>query len=317
MTGFLLRLLCVVGVLMVTNYAVVDTDALPEEGTAAEIIVVEPEQKVVTKNLYEGFLSDEEKLYFDYMAMNYPSAAVGVEGMTLSELLESFPEQYWGLEGTPEVEYSYLDCGNDGEAELAVRFVGMGIYSPGDDSTLVYIIKEMDERLELCYCYETWARSDTSINRYGYVTSGGSGGASNHGYGAGYIDETGKWNYLYYTEEEYDINQLGWSDDLKEIPRVAENKSYEGDIVVCTTTFEDMSSPEAYYNTERFYTYYASEAEGDIYAEGVVKEIFDEAGVKYYRPEEIDDMISIKEASLGITEEIRTASRLTWEKLSQ
>ncbi len=316
MTGFLLRVLCVVGVLLVTNYAEVDTNVLPQEEIATEIIVVEPEQEVVTRTLYEDFLEGNEKLYFDYSTINFPEATV-VEGMTLSELLESFPEQYWGLEGTPEVEYAYLDCGNDGETELAVRFVGMGIYSPGDDSSLVYIIKEIDERLELCYCYETWARSDTSINRYGYVTSGGSGGASNSGYGAGYIDAMGRWNYLYNTETEYDINQLSWSDDLKELPVVAMNKSYEGEIVVCTTTFEDMSSPEAYYNTERFYTYYAFGEAGDIYAEGVVKEIFDEAGVKYYRPEEIDDMISQKEAALGITEEIRMASGLTWEKLSQ
>lgn len=264
---------------------------------------------------YQEFLKGNELVYYNYIGMNYGDAAVDDTGYSLSDMLESFDEQYWGMEQEPTVEYAYLDCGNDGVEELAVRFVGMGIYSPGDDSTLVLIIKEIDEKLELCYLYETWARSETTLNQYGYITSGGSNGASNHGYGAGYIDAAGKWNYLYYMEEEVDINQLAFHEALANVPVVAETKEYEGNIIVCTTTFEDMSSPEAYLKAERFYSYAVDGVEGDVYSEGVYKEIFDEAGVKFYLPEEIDAMILDKEASLGITEEIKSAPKLTWEKL--
>ena len=104
---------------------------------------------------YEDFLNGNEKLYFEAINMNYPGTASSDEGYLLSELLELFKDQYWGMQETPKVEYAYIDCGDDGVSELAVRFVGMGIYEPGDDSTLVYIIKEIDEKLELCYCYET------------------------------------------------------------------------------------------------------------------------------------------------------------------
>ena len=278
------------------------------ESEAANIAEAEPEQV----DMYEAFLKDEALVY----GYNTENDADGDGGYSLSDVIEGFKEQYYGMQEIPAVEYAYIDCGNDGVKELVVRFVGMGIYEPGDDSTLVCVIKEIDGQLELCHSYETWARSETTMNQYGYLTSGGSNGASNHGFRAGYIDSVGQWNYLYYTEEEADINQLAMDERLKNIPAVAANRSYDGNIYVATTTFEEMLSAEDYLNTERFYTYYVDGAE-DVYQDGVYKEIFDEAGVKFYLPEEIDAMIQEKEASFGIDEEIKNAPEISWEKLSK
>ncbi len=71
---------------------------------------------------------------------------------------------------------------------MVLRLNGMEIYAEDDDSTLVYIIKYIDGKLSICYYYETWARSETTINEYGYCQSGGSGGASNHGMENSLID---------------------------------------------------------------------------------------------------------------------------------
>lgn len=275
------------------------------------------EKEVVRSELYELFLADEALMYSQMYSRNVENTIGGEVGYSLSALIEGFKDWYYGMQEPPTVEYAYIDCGNDGVEELAVRFVGMGIYEPGDDSTVVYVIKEIDGQLEYCYKYQTWARSETTLNQYGYITSGGSNGASNYGFSAGYIDGTGKWNYLYYTEEEADINQLTMNEQLKNLPMVAANKSYDGVIYVATTTFEEMVSQEAYLNTERFYAYYVDGAEGDVYTDSVYKEIFDEAGVKFYLPEEIDAMILEKELSMGITEEIKNAPDISWEKLSE
>ncbi|MBE5865944.1 MAG: hypothetical protein E7292_07010 [Lachnospiraceae bacterium] len=262
---------------------------------------------------YEAFLKNEALMYEHFVE----GATDGDVGYSLSAIMDRFKETYYGMQDAPVVEYAYIDCGNDGVTELAVRFTGMGIYAPEDDSSVIYVIKEIDGQLELCYSYETWARSETRLNQHGYVTSGGSNGASNYGFSAGYIDGAGKWNYLYYMEEEADINQLTMNEQLKNLPVVAANKSYDGVIYVATTTFEEMVSQEAYLNTERFYAYYVDGAEGDVYTDSVYKEIFDEAGVKFYLPEEIDSMILEKELSLGITEEIKNAPDISWEKLSE
>lgn len=307
-----------------------ETKTLPEETKSGEAqentvepvtseeesIEVSPssEQEIVDR--YEAFLMGNEPLYFhEYVHSDYEGELFDTDkGYTISELIEVFKEEYTLLETNPAIRYSYMDLGNDEAEELAVMFYGMSIYSPEDDSTLVYIVKEIEDRLELCYCYETWARSSSSSNYYGYYTSEGSGGASLHGCKAGYIDATGKWNFIFATENESDINQLYMDPGLGEVPKIAETKEYAGMIIVDTTYFQEILTSDDYYNVERFYTYYVDGEDSDIYASGVYKDIFDEAGVVTYRPEEIEAMILEKERSLGITEEIKNGPELTWEE---
>ena len=298
------------------------TPQATEEPASEPVISWEPviaEQDVTNK--YEGFLAGLEPLYFNkYMHMDWQEGIFETgRGYTLDEILNALSEAYWALEEQPEIHYLYMDCGNDGVQELAVEFYGMSIYSPGDDSTLVYVIKEREGQLELCYCYETWARSHSELNYYGYYTSGGSNGASNHGWDAGYINAEGDWNFIYYTEEELDINQLSADWELNLIPGIAKSKQYDGEIIVVTTRFDEIvydGDTSNYYDIQRYHSYFVDGVdEGvDVYSDGVYKEIFDEAGVVTYLYEEIGAMIDEKEAALGITEEIKQGQILEWER---
>ena len=271
-------------------------------------------------NKYEAFLEGGESLFFhDYREDNLFEEFIEIDnGYTLDELLQAVVT-YYELEKTPTVEYAYMDCGNDGVEELAVRFCGTERYSKGDDSTIVFVVKEKGDKLEMCFAYETWARSDSTLNYCGYYTSAGSGGASIHGWDVGYIDGTGQYIFVQAGEEESNINQLFLDDELGKVPEIAETKQYEGEISVVTTymdrVYEDRGEYDWYYYKDRYYTFYvdgADEKISDIYAAGVYKEIFDEAGIKTYRPEEIDALILEKEESLGITEEIRQGKLLEW-----
>ena len=272
------------------NAVAVESDA-EMQATVEEVMTVEveaePEQEQENKNLYVRFLEGSEPLYFYSNQYEYEEEYLFEtnRGYTLSEIVDVLRENYGHYEGTPAVKsvaYSYIDCGKDGIKEMAIQFNGMNIYSPDDDSTVVYIIKNRKERLELCYVYETWARSYSSINEYGFYESAGSNGASNHGQSTGYIDATGTWNFIQYTEEEMDVNQLSWSDMFGAIPQVASTKTYEGMIVFYTTHFEEMTA-DNYNSLQRYATFDVIDAsvnQAELYTSSVYKEIFDEAGVK-------------------------------------
>ena len=294
-----------------TSEAFETEDIKEEETFNTEMTMTEEEA-----DPYMEFLAGREPLYFhNYMHSSYEGTFYEFEkGYTLDEIIDILKSGY-GLEKEPTITYAEMDCGNDQIKELAVCFHGMNIYEPDDDSTLVYIIKNIDSELELCYEYETWARSYSTINYYGYYTSGGSNGATNHGYNSGYVDGSGNWNFINYTEEEMDIEQLSWNDTLGKIPEIAATKTYEGSIVFLTTNFEEIATEEDYYNVERFYSFDVYDPEytdSDLYTTSVYQQIFDEAGVTVYSLDEIDNMILEREEELGITETIKNGPELIW-----
>ena len=95
------------------------------------------------------------------------------------------------------MEYAYLDCGADGVKELALRMRGPFVE---ENSSMTYVIKEIDSKLQVVYAFAGWWRNNTEINEFGYITGGGSNGASNHGWDAGYVNADGKYSYGFYEE---------------------------------------------------------------------------------------------------------------------
>lgn len=273
------------------------------------------EPEVTQSEKYMKFLDGEEILYLGEWCDKLGGELSPDKGYYLEDIVYSFLEndRYQLMKKEPAINYAYLDCGNDGVQEFAVEFKGMGIYDQSDASTLVFIIKEKDEKLELCYCYETWARSETITNQYGYVYSGGSNGATNHGVDYGYIDAAGTWNFIYYTEQELEIRQLTYPKKLAKIWKAAKKKKYKGEIIFVTTTFDEYSEKEPDKEIKQFYSYFVDGVEGDVYSKGVYKEIFEEAGVEMHRWEEIEQMVQKKKDALGITKKIEDAPELEWK----
>ena len=168
----------------------------------------EPESEVEDEDIYTRFLKGEEKIYFHYYEHpNFDNLILDAEnGYTINELLDNYANQYM-LENRPGVSYSYLDLGNDGISEMAVRFEGMGLYASQDNSELVYILKEKEGLLELCFMYENWARSESMLNSAGFYTSGGSTSATSHIIQSGYIDAEGIYHFI--SSVEYKQGRIG------------------------------------------------------------------------------------------------------------
>lgn len=275
----------------------------------------------ISMESYERFMKNETKVSFDrVMPKDYMNEALYKNGIkyTLSEILDIVTAYYFANSTNKRIEYidySYIDCGKDGVNELVLRFNGMDIYGSDDDSTLVYIIKCIDDQLFLCYYYETWARSYFTINEYGYCESGGSNGASNYMTEYSLIDSEGNWQFIVSIESELDINQLAWSDELGQIPKVAEKKGISGVIEVDTISFNNDES------TANIYTFYVYDdnrkliEDAYLYTNSIYKEIFDEALVPFVTPNEVSNMISEKEEKIGASNEIKEGKEIVWKTL--
>lgn len=291
------------------------------DSTASPIIIPPQTLQELSMEAYEKFMKNEMKVYFDrFMTKGYLGNALYEKeiGYTLSELLRIVTGHYFEYSDRKKIEYmdySYIDCGKDGVNELVLRLNGM---KDNEESTLVYIIKYADGRLSVCYYYETWARSESTINKYGYYQSKGSGGASNHGEEYGVIDKDGNWQFIASVETELDINQLAWSDKLKQLPKVAEAKGVSGNIELITICFDNNGDE----NKECFYTFEVYDdnreliKDENLYTNSIYKEIFDEALVPFTTPDEVSKRILEKEEKVGATAEIKEGAELTWTTLS-
>lgn len=105
-----------------------------------------------------------------------------------------------------EIDYAYLDLGNDKIQELLVTFVGMDFYCADDVSTDEYILKYDEDGLRVCYEFQTWARSDTEVSYYGIVKGSGSNGATSHAKDGAVLDGEGSLIPVYSSEIEGDLS---------------------------------------------------------------------------------------------------------------
>lgn len=320
-----------------TKQDLTKTKTVPKEKKIEDFesdIEIEPPltQEELSLEAYEKFMKNEMKLSFgrcmpkDYLKGNLYEKK---SEYTLSEVLDIITEHYF--ENSPDkkieyIDYSYIDCGMDGVNELVLRFNGMDSYAIDDYSTLVYIIKYIDEKLFLCHYYDTWARSESSINEYGYYWSAGSGGATNHSSESALIDKEGNWQFIVSITSEADINQLAGSNNLGQIPKVTKTKGISGEIQIDTICFDDneyTDNSDDVNNKEYFYTFYVFNDKGDpikdeyIYTNSVYKDIFDEASVSFITPKEITDMIFEKEEKVGATIEIKEGGKMIWNTFSE
>lgn len=278
---------------------------------------------------YENFLADEGTMSFErFMTKGYMGEDLfrSDKEYTFSEVLDVITEfyfQYSDDKRLESIDYGYIDCGNDGVKELVICFNGIDVYAANDSSTLVYVIKYIEGELALCYSYETWPRSYTEINEYGYYESAGSSGATNHSFESGIIDKDGNVKSIVYIESEFELYGLGWHEELSKLSEAAEGKEINDYFEVLRISF-DRNGNDSFLgsnNGKEVYSFYIydenfDEIEDDtLYTQSVYKDIFDEAGVSFVTPDEFENMILEKEEELGVTSKIKNGKEIEWEKV--
>ena len=150
--------------------------------------------------IYERFLKDEERVYMDCSAdvgKHFSLKKEEGKELTLSETIKavidscnSVDEFYVKFQG---VEYEYIDCGKDGNEELAL-IIGV---EGAREWTECLIIKEIGGQLKTVYANnieESYWYSCFDINEYGYVTSNDD--SLDRYIRMEYIDAEGKYHYI-------------------------------------------------------------------------------------------------------------------------
>lgn len=163
--------------------------------------------------------------------MDYETAAGRGKSFYLADLLKNITDDmrqmHAGVEGWNDrigkLQYAYLDCAGDGIPELALKFVGLDIYSADDDSDMIDVIVYENGKLFCRYETQSWARSATSLYYYGYVSGSGSAGAAHMTGEEVILDMSGKphtlcrWDIFQggdigtmtpYYAEKYDISSM-------------------------------------------------------------------------------------------------------------
>ncbi len=204
-------------------------------------------------------------------------------------------------DGLGGVECSLIDCGGDEKSELAVRVSGLSIYSRHDNSCVDMIFQIRDNRVELIYSVDTWARRVTTIYRDGYVYDWGSGGASTHYVSEGAIGADG-----IYREFSMDIET---GHGLYGMTRY----QYMEDTI-------PVEFYECTFGEEKIYAYYILEDTPQEVREKLMAYIAENEkimGVEFLTSEEMDVQLEKWAESCGITKQMRERSRdeemISWQ----
>ena len=248
-------------------------DDQPGDDTEQTESTAEPDPTdtaAATGTLYEQFLRNEVSaaVSSSFPEVDYPNPVMEKgKSYTLAELKERISSYFLDPEFSNKtvcdyVQYAYVNSADStGARQLLVKFVGLNIYAPDDDSYAVVVISENSGQLYVTAEYECWARSATSIYSNGVIDSYGSSGAGDHMGGTDILMSDGTVASVYYAKDlagqwTGSVNQtiynevLGMDTDpgnfIVAICTVGEEKYYRYDMSECTE--EQKALCESYVN---------------------------------------------------------------------
>lgn len=302
------------------------TETSENTGTSISEEVTEETPKVDSMELYKSFIEGNEVAYFDntnikgsYLPETESYAELFEKGVGYSiadivSITISDNANSYQCDKLEEAGFAYFDCGNDGEPELGVRVATMSEYGDGTENE--YLFKNIDGKLQACVKTEGYYRAyEHFINKYGLIQSGVNISAYSYGDSYSYINAEGKEVYLYSVNTDYTMGAAYAANGG--IYAIADKYSDEipDDWCVCRYEFDDPNTFDFENNDYSEYlktNYYTA----DPIDEELVKKIFNEAEVKLYTQEEMDEMALNNALSKGATKEIyETYETIQWEKI--
>lgn len=287
--------LVILGTLLVGCSSPQDTNE-NEVGTAAEVYTA----------FLDGVMSANAKGDFYYLQEG--------KSYTLQELIDAYSA---GLEidylptELKSRKYAYIDCGADGEKELLLSLLFKQSEEP---EYIAYIIlKNIAGDLEIVDIEHTYYRYDTTINKYGYIVSGGSNGAASASISYSFINADGENQYLYYIDMLLGFDKpvipsdrIYLEDDDIELPDYEFSDSddfYEVDIYNFLNPMDYDLDYEDYLKSNIFCITNSNGKDAVIAPEH--KAIYDSIGVDYRTSKEIKAAIKELENNVGLSKKIK------------
>lgn len=297
-----------------------DKDASSKEDTVQEDSCQNQEQDPSlaqpapsVEELYEQFLQDNLKAtvrddFSEYETVN-PVVKMG-SSYTLTELGQAVSAWYLKPEYSDKtsydsIQYAYMECLDNSSKKLLVKFIGLNIYAPDDDSYLVFILTEEDGQLYVTDGYECWARSATKAYQNGYLDSSGSNGAGDHSAALLAVLSNGKATGIYQQETlSGSFADLGGG-----VYNEVFGENYEvPTFVVSITTIGD----------ETYYTYGIDECPNEdlTLCQTYIDRCREELGINWVSEKEVQDAIENRCAFLGIPyDKTQDTEEVLWNNL--
>lgn len=254
-----------------------------------------------TQDLYTAFIKNEVSVTVeedfpqsDYITYNLEPGKT----YTFAELgsyvnTSYFDPEYSTKTSYDNAQYAYLESSDNHTRILLVKFSGLEIYAPDDDSFAVYMIAENQGKLYLTNSYECWARSYTKACKNGLLVSGGSGGAGDHLTAVSAIFANGKNADIYATE----IMSGWWASYINE---AIYNEVFAGnEDILLSVMFHTIGD-------KTLHTYDLSECTEEQIAlcETYINRCRDEAGINWITEEEVQEVVRERCNALNIDYEI-------------
>ena len=298
------------------------------EITDTPVVTLTPEE---VKAVYDEFIEGKRK------AVATTDAGMLEEGRSylFDELVEDFGTKL-EKESLPNIitgkEKAYIDCGMDGYPELVLKLsYEREEYEDSPDDEFIVLRLNGDE-LNIVTNFAQYYRSFADINEYGYITIGGSGGATTYTNTNSFVTAEGKEVFLWTETGRYGFDKPYFPMDAYEIPDDVKavvarevgyaegGNAYEMDRVSFSEYDCDSPDPDEQqrYNDEYllncYYTFVNDDGENAVTDEEYVKLCNDNI-VKLVTKEELDQMRADKAMEYGCTSEIVSGGLPEWVNL--
>lgn len=214
--------------------------------------------------------------------------------------------------------YAEMDCGLDGDKELAVMLEFANPDSEYDTLTETLVFRCQEEQVQIVSAFQSYYRYYADINYAGLVQEGGSNGASSYSFDYNMITSDGKVEFVYgFTD--YFIDSTGiipsYTLPCDSVPEWYED-NYDNDAegYYSCYNFEPYDGFASYTEFELSCTYTLMDGNNnDISAPDEYMDFYKSIGMNIAKASEVQEMISKKYAELGVTQEVASAESLEWK----
>lgn len=275
------------------------------------------------KDAYLAMLSDEVAFTIDADQIDYIDVS---KDYTISDFVNTTVSNEIEVGGWDDdlfhltsAEYSFIDCGNDGQTE----FVLVLKYGDSGDFNYAYFFKYIDGVIHL-KSEQYWPyRAFLDVNQCGYCIYSGAGGASIYVTTAFYYDENCERVYLYDAEQYMMMAE-------PRVPKAYTKYGYESDEYPddeyssdgCSVFFmrfkeyewDENSTHEDDYN--KYYKdqvyHFEDDYGNDLEPSKEMQKIYEKDGIKWCGLEEFDKIQTDREKECGLTPEVKEAPIVEW-----
>ncbi len=263
---------------------------------------------------FQTFTDGTEVAYFEdpnegYRILDQDNLFDAETGYSVADISSAVKSTFGSYDESKEdtVEYTKIDCGDDGVQELKVELGYPG--APFDDYTVTFIVRRTEEGYKVCYYTTSTLRDAENVNIHGEVTPAGAAYLGVAGGDYGILGADGKYSFRYHMD--YYLSMEDYARDLKASRGIEfdVNSADWGETQVEEYYFDQDSENRTYYTV--YYPDDSSDANDEF-----CKAAFEAVGIKTYTEDEISELMdgtSISEESVSESNDEYTPDKISFE----